>query len=72
MYIIVYNFQVLAALLRWVTYDLKERTKELKHLLSYIRVPFVSSSYLKSLIQCCEEGLRSQFKDTLIEAFSVS
>ncbi|CAH3027434.1 unnamed protein product [Porites evermanni] len=64
--------EVLAALLRWVTYDLKERTRELKHLLSYIRVPFVSSSYLKSLIQCCEEGLRSEFKDTLIEAFSDS
>lgn len=62
--------EVLAALLRWVTHDLKGRTRELKDLLSYIRVPFVSTSYLKSLIQCCEQGLRSEFKQVLIDAFS--
>ena len=55
-----------------MTHDLKERTSELKDLLGYIRVPFVSTSYLKSLIQCCEQGLRSEFKQVLIDAFSVS
>lgn len=59
-------------MLRWVTHDLNNRTQELKELLNFIRVPFVSSSYLKSLIQCCEQGMRSEFKDLLIEAFSVS
>lgn len=51
---------------------MKDRTPELKDLLRYIRVPFVSTSYLKSLIQMCEEGLRSEFKQILIDAFSVS
>jgi len=64
--------EVLAALLRWVTYDLKNRTQELRDLLNYIRVPFVSTSYLNSLIQCCEQGLRSEFKDVLIDTFSAT
>ena len=65
-------YLVLAALLRWVTHDLTNRTQELKDLLEHIRVPFVSNSYLNSIIQCCEKGMRSEFKETLIEAFSVS
>ena len=63
---------VLAALLWWVTHDLKNRTQELKALLKHIRVPFVSNTYLNSIIQCCEQDMRSEFKETLIEAFSVS
>ena len=59
-------------MLRWVTHDLKDRTQELKDLLKHIRVPFVSNTYLNSIIQCCEQGMRSEFKETLIEAFSVS
>ncbi|XP_068728176.1 kelch-like ECH-associated protein 1 [Montipora capricornis] len=62
--------EVLGAMLRWVTHDLQNRTQELKQLLDFIRVPFVSNSYLKSLMQCCEQGLRSEFKDMLIQAFS--
>lgn len=62
--------EVLAAMLRWVTHDLNNRTQELKELLNFIRVPFVSSSYLKSLIQCCEQGMRTEFKVLLIEAFT--
>ena len=67
-----FPLQVLAAMLRWVTHDLNNRTQELKELLNFIRVPFVSSSYLKSLIQCCEQGMRTEFKVLLIEAFTVS
>ena len=59
-------------MLRWVTHDLKDRTQELKDLLKHIRVPFVSNTYLNSIIQCCEQDMRSEFKETLIEAFSVS
>ncbi|PFX14904.1 Kelch-like protein 17 [Stylophora pistillata] len=62
--------EVLAALLRWVTHDLKNRTQELKDLLKHIRVPFVSNTYLNSIIECCEQGMRSEFKEILIDAFS--
>lgn len=64
--------EVLAALLRWVTHDLKNRTQELKDLLKHIRVPFVSNTYLNSIIECCEQGMRSEFKEILIDAFSLS
>ena len=65
-------YLVLAALLRWVTHDLRNRTQELKALLKHIRVPFVSNTYLNLIIQCYEQDMRSEFKETLIEAFSVS
>ena len=59
-------------MLRWVTHDLKDRTQELEDLLKHIQVPFVSNTYLNSIIQCYEQDMRSEFKETLIEAFSVS
>ena len=59
-------------MLRWVTHNLKDRTQELKDLLKHIQVPFVSNTYLNSIIQCYEQDMRSEFKETLIEAFSVS
>ena len=60
-------------MLRWLTHDLKNKTQELKDLPKHIvRVSFVSNTYLNLIFQCCEQGMRSEFKGTLIESFSVS